>query len=148
MSKLNRETGISFLYITHDLATARYIGRSGRIAIMYLGQIIEQGPAMRVIAQPMHPYLRTLISVVPIPDPWLARSREKIVLKDVDVPTAANPPSGCRFHTRCPYAEDLCALKEPEMRIHKGRSVACHLLEKLPAWSLQGTDDSLAEDGD
>lgn len=69
MNRLNRETGISFLYITHDLATARYIGRAGRIAIMYLGQIIEQGPAMRVIAQPMHPYLRTLISVVPIPDP-------------------------------------------------------------------------------
>lgn len=78
----------------------------------------------------------------------IARSREKIVLKDVDVPTAANPPSGCRFHTRCPYAEDLCGRKEPEMRPYEGRSVACHLLEKLPAWSLQKSDDSLAEEGD
>ena len=145
MSRLNRETGISFLYITHDLATARYIGRTGRIAIMYLGQIIEQGPAVRVIARPMHPYLRTLISVVPIPDPWIARNRDKIVLKDVDVPTAANPPSGCRFHTRCPYAEDLCAIREPEMRTYEGRTVKCHMLEKLPPWSLEGKDGSLPE---
>ncbi len=148
MNRLNRETGISFLYITHDLATARYIGRSGRIAIMYLGQVIEQGPAMRVIAQPMHPYLRTLISVVPIPDPWIARSREKIVLKDVDVPTAANPPSGCRFHTRCPYGEAICEKQEPEMRLYEGRSVACHLLEKLPPWSLEGMDGSIMKEVD
>ena len=137
MNRLNRETGISFLYITHDLATARYIGRSGRIAVMYLGQIIEQGPATTVIAEPLHPYLQTLISVVPIPDPWVARNRKKIVLKDVDIPTAVNPPPGCRFHTRCPYAEPRCAEVQPEMRLLKGRYVACHLAEQLPPWRLE-----------
>jgi peptide/nickel transport system ATP-binding protein len=139
MGKLNRETGISFLYITHDLATARYIGRAGRIAIMYLGQIIEQGAAIRVIETPMHPYLRTLISVVPIPNPWIARNRVKLVLKDVDIPTAANPPTGCRFHTRCPYAQDICALEQPEFREYDGRFVACHLLESLPVWTLESS---------
>ncbi|MGI6238530.1 MAG: oligopeptide/dipeptide ABC transporter ATP-binding protein [Christensenellales bacterium] len=145
MSKLNRETGISFLYITHDLATARYIGRTGRIAIMYLGQIIEQGAATRVIATPMHPYLRTLISVVPVPDPWVARSRERIELKEVDVPTAANPPPGCRFHTRCPYAEEICRVEPPDLREYDGRYVACHLLECLPVWTLESSRS--AQDG-
>ena len=136
MNRLNQETGISFLYITHDLATARYIGRNGRIAVMYLGQIIEQGPANTVINRPMHPYLQTLISVVPIPNPWVARNRERIQLKEVEPPTAVNPPPGCRFHTRCPYAEERCTREQPEMRLLEGRYVACHLAESLPSWSL------------
>lgn len=136
MNRLNRETGISFLYITHDLATARYIGRNGRIAVMYLGQIIEQGPANTVVAEPKHPYLQALISVVPIPDPYTARNRKKIALKDVDIPTAANPPSGCRFHTRCPYAREECSKTEPQMREYCGRLVACHYADEIPLWRL------------
>ena len=136
MNRLNQETGISFLYITHDLATARYIGRNGRIAVMYLGQIIEQGPANTVINRPMHPDLQTLISVVPIPNPWVARNRKRIQLKEVEPPTAVNPPPGCRFHTRCPYAEERCTREQPEMRLLEGRYVACHLAESLPSWSL------------
>ena len=147
MNRLNQETGISFMYITHDLATARYIGRNGRIAVMYLGQIIEQGPANTVVPEPKHPYLQTLISVVPVPNPAVARSRRKIVLKDVEIPTAVNPPSGCRFHTRCPYAEDICSKEQPEMRELEGRFVACHLAEKLPRWSLNDYREMTLEDG-
>ena len=147
MNRLNQETGISFMYITHDLATARYIGRNGRIAVMYLGQIIEQGPANTVVPEPKHPYLQTLISVVPVPNPVVARSRRKIVLKDVEIPTAVNPPSGCRFHTRCPYAEDICSKEQPEMRELEGRFVACHLAEKLPRWSLNDYREMTLEDG-
>lgn len=137
MNRLNRETGISFLYITHDLATARYIGRNGRIAVMYLGQIVEMGGAMTVVAEPKHPYLQTLISVVPIPNPRVARNRRRIELKDVEIPTAANPPAGCRFHTRCPYAEAVCGQQQPVPREYAGRTVCCHLAEKIPTWSLE-----------
>lgn len=136
MHRLNRETGISFLYITHDLATARYIGRQGRVAVMYLGQIVEEGAVGPVITSPKHPYLQTLISVVPIPDPWVARGRKKIVLREAEMPTATNPPPGCRFHTRCPYAKDVCSQSQPEFREYEGRFVACHLAEELPRWSL------------
>lgn len=137
MNQLNRETGISFLYITHDLATARYIGRNGRIAVMYLGQIVEMGSAMKVVAEPKHPYLQTLISVVPIPNPRVARNRKRIELKDVEIPNAANPPAGCRFHTRCPYAEKLCGQRQPDAREYDGRIVRCHLAERIPSWSLE-----------
>lgn len=137
MNRLNRETGISFLYITHDLATARYIGRNGRIAVMYLGQIIEMGGAMQVVAEPKHPYLQTLISVVPIPNPRVARNRKRIELKDVEIPNAANPPSGCRFHTRCPYAKKLCEQQQPDAREYADRIVCCHMVEKIPSWSLE-----------
>jgi oligopeptide/dipeptide ABC transporter ATP-binding protein len=136
MNRLNRETGISILYITHDLATARYIGRNGRIAVLYLGQIVEEGPANVVIPKPRHPYLQALISVVPIPDPWVARNRCRVTLKDVEIPTAINPPPGCRFHTRCPFAQDICMNKQPELREWDGRRIACHLAETLPEWSL------------
>lgn len=136
MHRLNEQTGISFLYITHDLATARYIGRSGRVAVLYMGQIVEEGPVRDVTTSPKHPYLQTLISVVPIPDPWVARNRRKIELKSLDMPSPANPPSGCRFHTRCPYARPICEQERPVLREYEGRNVACHLVEELPKWSL------------
>ncbi len=136
MHRLNKQTGISFLYITHDLATARYIGREGRVAVLYLGQIVEEGPVGPVINTPKHPYLQTLISVVPIPDPWVARGRKKIELKSLDMPSIINPPSGCRFHTRCPFSKDICSEQRPELREYAGRQVSCHLAEELPVWSL------------
>ena len=136
MRKLNREMGISFLYITHDLATARYIGQNGRIAVLYLGLVVETGGLSEVIANPRHPYLQALLSAVPVPDPEISRIRKKVRLANVDMPSITAPPPGCRFHTRCPYAEELCKRTEPELRPVGSSIVACHFAEKIPAWSL------------
>lgn len=112
----------SFLYITHDIALSRYM--CNRIAVMYLGRIVEQGPAEDVILNPFHPYTAALIAAVPVPDPTAKRT--KIVLKG-EVPSAVNPPPGCRFHTRCPYAQEICKKEEPQLtEVGKERYVACH----------------------
>lgn len=112
----------SFLYITHDIALARYM--CNRIAVMYLGKIVEQGLTDDVILKPLHPYTEALIAAVPVPDPTARRT--EVIIKG-EVPSAVNPPPGCRFHTRCPYAWDLCKKKEPPLiEISKGRLVACH----------------------
>jgi len=117
-----RKMHTSFLYVTHDIAIARYM--CDRVAVMYLGKIVEQGPAEDVITKPLHPYTEALIAAVPVPDP--TAKRVEIVLKG-EVPSAVNPPSGCRFHTRCPYAWDLCKKIEPNLdEIQKNRYVACH----------------------
>jgi len=117
-----RKMHTSFLYVTHDIAIARYM--CDRVAVMYLGKIVEQGPAEDVITKPLHPYTEALIAAVPVPDP--TAKRVEIVLKG-EVPSAVNPPSGCRFHTRCPYAWDLCKKIEPNLNeIQKNRYVACH----------------------
>ena len=117
-----RKMHTSFLYVTHDIAIARYM--CDRVAVMYLGKIVEQGPAEDVITKPLHPYTEALIAAVPVPDP--TARRVEIVLKG-EVPSAVNPPSGCRFHTRCPYAWDLCKKIEPNLdEIQKNRYVACH----------------------
>jgi peptide/nickel transport system ATP-binding protein len=112
----------SFLYITHDIALARHM--CDRIAVMYLGKIVEQGSTENVIQEPLHPYTEALIAAVPVPDPTARRS--KVVIKG-EVPSAINPPSGCRFHTRCPYAWEICRKKEPSLvEVQKERYVACH----------------------
>jgi peptide/nickel transport system ATP-binding protein len=111
-----------FLYITHDIALARYI--CDQIAVMYLGKIVEKGPTEDVIKNPSHPYTEALLAAVPVPDP--AARRTEIVVKG-EVPSAINPPSGCRFHTRCPYAQDKCRKEEPQLVASgKDRYVACH----------------------
>jgi len=111
-----------FLYITHDIALARYI--CDRIAVMYLGKIVEKGQTEDVIKNPLHPYTEALIAAVPVPDP--AARRTEIVLKG-EVPSALNPPSGCRFHPRCPYAQDRCRKEEPQLVASvKDRYVACY----------------------
>jgi len=113
---------VSFLYITHDIALTRYT--CNRIAVMYLGKIAEEGPTDDVVLKPLHPYTEALIAAVPVPDPTARRS--EIVIKG-EVPSAINPPSGCRFHTRCPYAQDKCRTEEPQLVEHKNsRYVACH----------------------
>jgi peptide/nickel transport system ATP-binding protein len=113
---------VSFLYITHDIALARYM--CNRIAVMYLGKIVEEGPTESVIQNPHHPYTAALIAAVPVPDPTVKRS--KAVLKG-EVPSPINPPPGCRFNTRCPYAREKCQREEPQLiEIEKGRYVACH----------------------
>ena len=125
MLDLRDKFSLSYLYITHDLAVAKYI--CDRIGIMYLGKIVEEGPAEQVIDEPLHPYVKALVKSIPTPDP-------KIKVEDVpikgEVPTPINIPSGCRFHPRCPYAMDKCKQKPPPMfEVDKNRYVACYLVK-------------------
>lgn len=137
MMKLNKELGIAFLYITHDLATARYIARRGRIAVMYLGRIVETGVLEEVFERPLHPYLQALLAAAPIPDPRVAKKRKALPLRSVEIAGANAIPSGCAFHPRCPYAEEICSKEIPQLVDHKdGHSVACHLAEEIPEWRL------------
>ncbi|MEM3697921.1 MAG: ABC transporter ATP-binding protein [Candidatus Bathyarchaeia archaeon] len=127
MVELMEKYNVSFLYITHDLALARHM--CDRIAVMYLGKIVEMGPTEKVIFEPFHPYTQALISAIPIPDPTSART--EVVIKG-EIPSPINPPSGCRFHTRCPaFIGNICTMKEPELlEIDKDHHVACHLYKK------------------
>lgn len=137
MRSLNERFGIAFLYITHDLATARYFVRHGRIAVMYLGQLVEVGNLQEVLTRPRHPYLQALLSAVPVPDPRLARAKKPLPLRSLDLPDPTRPPSGCRFHPRCPYAEPVCAGEEPMLQeVADNHRVACHLVDKVPEWVL------------
>ena len=135
MSKMNREFGISFIYITHDLATARYIVKGGKIGVMYLGKMVELGELEKVLENPRHPYLQALLSAIPAVDIEISRKRRELPLKSVEMPNPANPPQGCRFNPRCIYAEDICTKEEPELIENKGRLIACHLEEKIPKWT-------------
>jgi oligopeptide/dipeptide ABC transporter ATP-binding protein len=135
MGRLNRELNIAFLYITHDLATARYIAQNGNITVLYLGKIVESGKASLVLQKPIHPYLQALLTAVPIPDPDIEERKRSLPLKSVDMPSVANPPSGCRFHPRCLYADERCSQEEPELLLFKGRLCACHHADRIPEWS-------------
>jgi len=137
MSEMNRRFNIAFIYITHDLATARYIASHGRIAVMYPGKVVETGNLNQVLATPRHPYLQALLEAVPIPDPNVARRIKELPLKSLEMPDLSNPPSGCRFNPRCPYAESICEQEEPLLKEAGGHSVACHLVDKLPRWTWE-----------
>lgn len=122
--KLQKELDLTYMFISHNLSVIEYM--SDRIAVMYVGKIVETGTKVELFENPLHPYTRALFSAIPIPDPDI--KHEKIILKG-DVPSPLNPPSGCRFHPRCPYAEELCERKEPlSIEINSGRKVACHLI--------------------
>jgi len=123
MLDLVEKFNVSFLYITHDLALARHV--CDRIAIMYLGKIVEMGPIEKIVYEPLHPYTKALINAVPTPDP--TAERISVVIKG-EIPSPVNPPSGCRFHTRCPVVMDICSKEEPPLiGIGKEHLVACHL---------------------
>ncbi|HET6307318.1 MAG TPA: oligopeptide/dipeptide ABC transporter ATP-binding protein [Rhodopila sp.] len=123
LADLQNELGLALLFISHDLATVEHL--THRVAVMYLGKIVELADRRSLFATPHHPYTRALLSAVPVPDP--TAKRQRIILKG-DVPSPINPPSGCRFHTRCPFAFDRCRVEEPILRpIAQGHSAACHL---------------------
>ena len=113
------------LFISHDLAIVEHM--THRVAVMYLGKIVEVAPKRRIFGAPQHPYTQALLSAVPVPEP--GANRQRIILKG-DVPSPINPPKGCRFHTRCPYAFDRCRVEEPAMRlVDAAHLAACHLLD-------------------
>ena len=127
--ELQDKMGLTYLFIAHDLLVVRHI--SDRIAVMYLGKMVELADAKEIYDHPLHPYTRSLMSAVPLPDPKMARENKRIVLTG-DIPSPLNAPSGCPFRTRCPYASDICSQSMPEFKdVGGGHFVACHNLDKV-----------------
>jgi peptide/nickel transport system ATP-binding protein/oligopeptide transport system ATP-binding protein len=122
--RLQQETGVAFLFISHDMSVIEHI--SHRVAVMYLGRIVELAERRELFADPIHPYTEALLSAVPVPDP--ATRRRKRILLGGDVPSPIHPPAGCHFHTRCPLAEERCRVEVPALReVRPGHLAACHL---------------------
>ncbi len=132
LEDLQHELGLTYIVIAHDLAVVRHISET--VGVMYLGTIVEQGPSDVLYDEPLHPYTIALMSAVPIPDPDVEDRRERILLSG-DLPSPANPPSGCRFHTRCPFRQATrCDTERPALReVRPGRFVACHYAEEIEA---------------
>ena len=128
LEDLQAEKRLTYLFIAHDISVVRHI--SNRIGVMYLGQLVELGESYEICSHPIHPYTQTLLSAVPLPDPVKSRARQRILLEG-DIPSPLDPPSGCRFHTRCPYATERCSAEQPKLKEYgPGHFAACHLLEK------------------
>jgi oligopeptide transport system ATP-binding protein len=130
LTRLQRQFNLTYLFIAHDLSMVRHI--SNRVAVMYLGKIVELAPREELFANPRHPYTEALLSAVPVPDPVKERQRQRIILEG-DIPSPVNPPSGCRFHTRCPYNDgDRCVKEVPALRpIGDEHYSACHYAESI-----------------
>lgn len=126
---LQQEMGLTYLFIAHDLSVVKHI--SNRIGVMYLGKLVELADSFELTFHSVHPYTRSLISAIPVADPIVARASKRIVLEG-DVPSPLNPPSGCRFRTRCPYADEQCAAEVPEFKeVGPGHWAACHHLDRV-----------------
>ena len=127
--ELQDKLGLTYLFIAHDLLVVRHI--SDRIAVMYLGKMVELADAKTIYERPMHPYSKSLLSAVPVPDPKIARANQRIMLEG-DIPSPMNAPSGCPFRTRCPYATEQCAAEMPEFKeVSAGHFVACHRVDEV-----------------
>ena len=139
LEDLQEEMGLTYLFIAHDISVVRHI--SDRIGVMYLGNMVELCGSYELCRWPIHPYTQSLLSAVPIPDPDVTRGRERIMLEG-DVPSPLNPPSGCRFHTRCPFADETCRTKVPEFfEHHPGHYVACHHTEEVIEAYKKGVEE-------
>jgi oligopeptide/dipeptide ABC transporter ATP-binding protein len=126
LEELQEELGLTYLFIAHDLSMVRYL--STRVAVMYLGKLMELTSSEKLYDEPLHPYTQALLSAIPIPDPPLERQRQRMLLEG-DVPSPAQPPVGCNFCTRCPLAVEMCRREEPAFReVEPGHWVACHLV--------------------
>lgn len=143
-AQLQDRLHVAMLFIAHDLSIVRHV--SERIAVMYLGRIVEDGPAAAVYDQPKHPYTEALLSAIPVPNPVRQRERRRIILEG-DIPSPANPPAGCRFHTRCPYVLDVCRAEDPPPFLTPdGTTVFCHLHTSGP--QLEGASIGDLRTGD
>ena len=126
LQDMQEELGLTYMFIAHDLSVVKHI--SDRIAVMYLGKMVELVDSKRLYENPLHPYPKSLLSAIPLPDPKLTRSLKRIKLAG-EIPSPIHPPKGCRFHERCPYAKDICSELEPEFReVEDGHFVSCHII--------------------
>jgi oligopeptide transport system ATP-binding protein len=130
LQRLQRQFNLTYLFVSHDLSVVRHV--ADRIAVMYLGRIVELADRDELYAAPQHPYTKALLSAVPIPDPKIEKGRQRIILSG-DLPSPINIPSGCRFHTRCPMAQQICREVEPTFDRKEGREhfAACHFSENV-----------------
>lgn len=138
LARLQREKGLTYLFISHDLSVVQHV--SDRVAVMYLGRIVEMGAGEEILETPRHAYTQALLSAVPHPKPWEMPERERIILTG-EIPSPLNPPTGCGFRTRCWAAEAICAEKRPELEGESGHTVACHLPEKVLFNRIRSTAD-------
>ncbi|MDI9492985.1 MAG: ABC transporter ATP-binding protein, partial [Bacillota bacterium] len=126
LEDMQQEMGLTYLFIAHDISVVKHI--SNRIGVMYLGNVVELAESNELYNNPLHPYTKTLMSAVPVPDPKISRERKRIILEG-DIPSPMNPPSGCRFHTRCPYAISRCKEEIPAWReLAPDHFAACHII--------------------
>lgn len=141
LQRLNKELGVTFLFITHDLALAKYFAWEGRIGVMYLGRMVELARTPKLVSSPDHPYTQALLSAIPDADPEVTRTKERVRLRSLDIPSLTNLPTGCTFHPRCPvWLEGQCDMLEPRLlQVEDGREVACHVVHQaygLPVESV------------
>jgi oligopeptide/dipeptide ABC transporter ATP-binding protein len=145
---LREELGVTFLFITHDLAIAKYFAWTGHIGVMYLGQLVEYGRTPGVIAEPTHPYTKALLAAIPEPDPDLTRTKEEVQLRSADLPSLLRLPPGCTFHPRCPiWEEGLCDVVHPDLvPVAEGRYTACHVAARALTGHIATLDNAQAAD--